>query len=419
MTSITGGEDYATAPVPAERRVGGVNILLTWLGFILVLASMSFGGGLASELTLHDLVTSVLVGNAVLAVCGFVAGYIGCKSGLSFGSLAERVFGGGWWRLAILYVPLTLVGWYAIESSIFGNFIGQTFHLSDIGRRTIMAAAAIFFSVSAYIGVRFIGWASYFLIPTVLLVSLFALTNSNVTDALAFNFGPTHLDLSGGVATVMSTWIFSALLVVPDLARFVRKPFIGGVIGAVGVLIGNTAALSIGALAASFTKQSDPAAVLVALGYTPLALILTFASVWSTNDNNMYSSSLNVARTLGRPRRSVVVALAAIGAVVAFSNPAKLTLMFSFLKIMGASASPLGGIVLGSYLLNNGGQRNTVLAPWLAWATAATVAYLLGTTIWAIPAGLILGFLLWWIFDKIEGRFRAPGSFEPTAGQAR
>lgn len=395
--------DFATTSVPQDRRVIGMNILLTWLGFILVVASMSFGGGLAAQMDLRSFVAAVLLGNAVLAICAAFAGYVASQSGLSFGSLAARIFNRGGWRLALLYIPLTLIGWYAIESSIFGNFIADTFHLSDLIRRAIMAGAAIFFSISAYMGVRFIGRISYLLIPTVLGIAAFAVIRVQ-SGTLAFGFQPPLIDVWSGMAIVMSTWVFSALLVVPDLTRFVRNPGTAAIIGAIGVFVGNSLALGIGAFAAAYTKQSDPAMILVGLGFMPLALVLTFASVWSTNDNNMYSSSLSVARVLGVPRRSVVVALALVGAVIALFNPASISTMFKILVFMGASAPPLGGMVIGAYFFRKSGAPEpaySIFAPWIAWIGSTAIVLQL-PAIAAVPGGLVLGYVLWFALSSVE-----------------
>jgi len=398
-------EDFTTEEVPVQFRTNPLNILLAWMGFILVLVSMSFGGGLASQMNREDFVAAVLAGNAFLAVCAFVTGYVGSRSGLSFGSLAARIFVRGTWRIAILYIPFTLIGWYAIESAIFGNLVSDTFAFSEVTRRAIMGGAAIFFSISAYLGVRFIGRISYLLIPIVLLGSLFALFNLPKDAVLSFGFSETKTSLAQGATIVMTTWIFSALLVVPDLARFIRNPLTGGIVGAVGVFIGNTVALFIGAFAAAYTKQSDPALILISLGFTPLAMMLSFCSIWSTNDNNMYSSSLSVARSLSLPRQHVVVGLAIVGAIVALFNPATIGFMFSFLSFMGASAPPLAGIVIGGYIYRSvrADGPEGVVAPWLAWIGASFVAYKLDG-IFAIPLGITLGFIFWAVLSEFEGR---------------
>ncbi|PCI90569.1 hypothetical protein COB18_00610 [Candidatus Kaiserbacteria bacterium] len=399
--------DFTEEVVPLEYRTKGLNIFFIWIGFILVVASMSFGGGLAAQMTLPDLAFAIISGNIFLALVSFITGYIGSKSGLSFGSLAAKVFGKGTWRVAILYIPLSLVGWYAIEAAIFGNLLADTFQLSDLVRRLVMASAALFFSISAYFGMRFMGKVSYILVPVVLGLSLFALINVDQAK-LVFAFSDTKIDAFAGTAIVMSTWIFSALLVIPDLTRFIKNPITAGLLAAVGVFIANSIALGIGAFAAAYTQQYDPSLILVALGFTPLAIILSFAGIWSTNDNNMYSSALSVAKSFSLERRNVVLSLAIIGAIIAFFNPATISIMFSFLVFMSASAPPLAGVVLGAYVFgefSNTKNLERLFAPWAAWIFSSVIVFQI-QGILVIPAGVFLGFFFWWRFSKIEKSLR-------------
>jgi cytosine permease len=409
MKNVAGKDDFTHTVVPEESRSAGLDILFVWMGFILVVASMSFGGGLAGQMASGDFILAILIGNALLAILAFISGYIGSRSGLSFGSLAAKVFPSGAWRIAILYIPLSLIGWYAIEAAIFGNLIADTFGLSDIVRRLIMAFAALFFSVSAYFGMRFMGKVSYFLVPLVLVISVVALLNIDSSTSLTFGFDENRIDLWTGISIVLSTWIFSVLLVLPDLTRFIRNPVIAGCVAAGGVFAANCIALAIGGLAAAYTGQSDPSLILVSIGFTPLAILLSFAGIWSTNDNNMYSSALSVARALSLPRRRVVLALAAIGAVIALFNPATITVMFQFLVFMGASAPPLAGIVLGGYVSSQAAISvpHGRIAPWAAWIAASAVTFQL-SGVWVIPTGLVLGFVFWAVLSSIEARILRP-----------
>jgi cytosine permease len=398
-------DDFTNTEVPREQRTSGVDILFVWMGFILVVASMSFGGGLASQMSLDDFVKAVLIGNAILATLAFASGYIGSRSGLSFGSLAARVFPADTWRIAILYIPLSLIGWYAIEAAIFGNLIADTFDLNETARRLIMAGAALFFSVSAYFGMRFMGKVSYALVPIILVISLAAIFNIDSETDLQFGFGNTRIDIFTGISIVLSTWIFSVLLVVPDLTRFVKNPVVAGSVAAGGVFAANCIALGIGAFSAAYTRESDPSLILVSLGFTPLAILLSFAGIWSTNDNNMYSSALSVARALSLPRKRVVLALACIGAVIALFNPATIAIMFQFLIFMGASAPPLGGIVLGGYVFRaaGGNAPEAIFSPWIAWILASAVTFQISGVL-VIPTGLALGFIFWIAFSFIENK---------------
>lgn len=391
----------ASLPVPTENRSNGIDILFVWMGFILVVASMSFGGGLAANMSFPDLVLAVIVGNLFLAFLAFFTGYIGSKTGLSFSALAVNTFTGGGWRFALLYIPLNLVGWYSIQSAIFGGFFADTFNLGNIGKVVAMSGAALFFSITAYLGMRFMSRVSIVLVPVIIISCLYAIANVGDSAELTFGFSETTYSFWTGVSIVMSTWIFSVLLVVPDLTRFIRDPLRAGLIAALGVFVANTLALGIGAVAAAYTKQHDPAVILSSLGLAPLAFLLTFAGIWSTNDNNMYSSALSVSRMLSISREKVVVLLAFIGALVAAFNPAQIGIMFTYLIFMGASAPPLAGVVIGSHLYKRGKETTgSMFAPWLAWFGASAVAYQLSGVI-VIPAGIVLGFAFWLILIKV------------------
>ena len=74
----------------------------------------------------------------------------------------------GWsWRIVSLYVPVVMIGWYGVESAIFGSFVAGLIGLGECGERLLMAAAAAGFAVSAYIGFRALRTVSFILVPTI------------------------------------------------------------------------------------------------------------------------------------------------------------------------------------------------------------------------------------------------------------
>lgn len=399
-------DDFSDSPVPNESKQFGWGILFIWMGFILVVASMAFGGGLAGQLDARSLLWAILIGNVVLAALAFFTGYVGSKSGLSFALMSSYAFGGGLWRIAVLYVPLTLIGWYAIESAIFASLVASALDLSDLTKRLIAAAAALMFSVSAYLGVRFMGILSYVLVPLIILGSVFALGDIASDKALKFGFSGNPISLADGVSIVVSTWIFSVFLAIPDLTRFVRNPLLGGFFAALGVFVANSAALGLGAWGAATTGQSDPSVILISLGFVPVAILLSLAGIWSTNDNNMYSSSLGVSRSLKIDRKKVVVGLAAIGAFIALFDPSTMPVLFAVLVFMGSSAPPLGSIVFASFLLGQRYEflRERYVAPWAGWI-GGTVMALSFTGALSIPVGVSSALAIWFLASWLEARY--------------
>jgi cytosine permease len=118
-------DDFSSEPIPQNGRQSSFSILLVWLGFVLVVGIMAIGGGLAGQMNRSDLITSILVGNLALGIIAAFTGYIGARSGLSFNMLMSRAFPGFSWRIVSLYVPIVLVGWYAIEASLFANYVTE------------------------------------------------------------------------------------------------------------------------------------------------------------------------------------------------------------------------------------------------------------------------------------------------------
>lgn len=401
--SIYTKDDYSFIQVPDDVRVASFRILFIWIGFIVVAATMAIGGALGSQMSQSDFVVALFAGNIFLSIIAFISGYIGAKTGLSFSLLAEKVFVNGSWRLASIYVPLVLTGWFAIQSSIFGGFVGGAFELTDESTRFVMVGAALVFATSSYFGIKGVGLVSYFLVPIVVVFGLYALYLVIDDSSLRFGFSDTKLDFWGGVSLVLSSWIFSALLVIPDLTRFAKTPLKGGVIAAGGILLANTISMGVGALAASYTGESDPSTVLLSLGFLPIAFVLSLASIWSTNDNNMYSSALNISRMFSISRRRAVVFLTLAAAFGAYFNPAGVGMLFDILIFMGSSAPALGGIVLGAYLLRDfiDHDRRSAWVALLSWFSASFLSYYIGGA-WLIPVGLFGGLLFWVILSLVN-----------------
>jgi len=394
--SGSGFEDFAHARVPSESRRSGLSVFFVWMGFILVVGSMAIGGGLGGQMDRGTLFMSVFIGNAALAVLAFLSGYIGAESGCTFNQLMSAAFPGWSWRIVSLYVPLMLIGWFAIEAAIFGNLVAEVSGLDEGWRRAIMPVSAIVFATTAYMGLRVIGRLSYFLVPIVVALGSFAIWRAADTSSARFGFAETNVDLADGIALVMSSWILSVLLCLADLTRFARRPWIGGVVGAVGIFVANSFALLTGASAAAMTGEYDPSLILASLGYIPLAIILSCAGIWSTNDNNMYSTSLNIARMFNVSRKRAVLICTLVGAGIATFNPANIPFMFATLLFMAHSVPALGGVVLGRYVWKEwlGVRGDSAIIAWIAWLAPSVTGYFAGG-LWAFAIGLFGAAMVW------------------------
>jgi cytosine permease len=388
--------DYLSEPVPAEGRNAWPAAFFVFVGFIIVVGIMAVGGGLAAQQTKSDFYISVLLGNFVLAVLGGISGWIGADSGRTFNQLMEQAFPGFSWRIVSLYVPIVLLGWFGVEASLFAKLVGYALGWSASEQRWLMGLSALGFSVSSYIGFKAMKWVSYIGVPVMLVIGAFAIWRAALASDKSYGFLHSSISLQAGTALVMGSWIMGVLTCLPDLTRFCRSRRQGALVGFIGIFIANSFTLMMGGAAAALGGESDPAKILVSFGFIPLAIILSLANIWTTNDSNMYSAALNLARAVNVERKRTVLWCSLAAALFAATDPATISFLFGFLGFLGNTAPALGGVVLGAYLVNRSRIKPLVnpWAAWMGWVLASGLAIWLGGVI-GIFLGLFGGFGIW------------------------
>ena len=387
--------DYHSVPVPVHARRSALQILLAFLGFIIVVGVMAVGGGLAPQMPLRSLLGVIILGNLVLGVFAAIAGWVGAESGKSFNLLLSDAFSDSSWRVASLYVPIVLVGWYAIEAAIFGHLVADSLGVGNLAtERVVIFVSGILFATTAYLGFSAIRYVSLALVPILVAAGSYAIYAASMVEeaGATFGFGDTQIGLGAGLAIVMGTWIMGSLTAVQDLTRFCRTPLAGALVGFFGIVLANTFTLLVGAAGAGLTGESDPAAILVSLGLISVALLFGVANIWTTNDNNMYSASLHVARVARLERPKAVLICALLGAAFAIFEPYKLGFLFTFLGFLGGTAPALGAVVLLNYWKQRSGldqPSGTSLPAWVGWIGGSAVGLAVGG--WLAP---FLGFAI-------------------------
>lgn len=400
------GNDYVDQRVPKEARRPSIDILGVWAGFIIVVGIMAVGGGLAAQVPERDFLAALFIGNAILAIFAGFAGWIGAASGKTFNALMSDVFVDRSSRLVSLYVPIILIGWFGVEAAIFGNVVGEVFSVPQAQRPWLMSGVTLLFAVSAYIGFAAIRRLSYILVPLMIVISVFAVSRALSLSGAEFAFGETTLSLDLAIAAVVSTWVMGSLTVVPDLTRYAKTPLSGALAAGLGIFFANSFTIAVGAYAAAAMREHDPALILVSIGFAPLAVIFALANIWTTNDNNMYSAAINIARMLQITRRKAVIIGAILAAIFAAFDPTSIGVLFGFLGFMGATAPALGGAVLGGYI-NQSIFRNFVLRSswpaWVAWIAGSSVSFFLSGAV-AIIAGFFAGWSLLTLLAIFAGK---------------
>lgn len=337
-------KEFINQPVPLEYRRSFWALLPVWIGFILVVGVMSIGSGLASGMNKNEAINAILMGNFLLGIFAAISGFIGAKSGKNFPLLISEVFDKKSAKIVSLYAPITLIGWYAVQASIFGNLIGEIFNIEGIARNWMTLVFALLFSVTCYFGFRALTVVSFFLVPVIILLGLSSLWLVGNNETLQFGFGQEEISFETGFSLVVGSWVLGVIASLPDISRFSHTAISGAILGFVGIFIFNSIGISIGLIGAAFVQQSDPALILLTLGAPIFSLVLGIANIWTTNDNNLYSASIGISFSTGISRETAVILCAFIGASLAFFNPSQFDIFFKFLFFLGNTAPALGGL---------------------------------------------------------------------------
>ncbi|MGE0553593.1 MAG: cytosine permease [Gemmatimonadales bacterium] len=405
QADISAGEDheFVAQPVPPAARRGFVPVFAAFLGFVIVAGQMVVGGGLAGQLRRDELLLAVIGGNTIAGIFAAIAGYTGAQRGVAFSHMLAEAFPGVSFRIASLYVPVVLVGWYSVEAGIFGNILGGALGVSDLAGRLLMLACGIAMAISAYFGFRWLVWVSFIALPAIAILGSYAIFLAATGEQATFGFSGQPIGLSEATGVVVGCWIMGAVTCVPDMTRFSRSAISGALVGFLGIAVGNSFNQLLGASGAAVARQADPALILLGLGLVVPGLLFGLANIWTTNDSNMYSASLHVAPLLGIDRRRAVLACAAVGAAVATFKTYELGKLFTFLGFLGATAPALGAVTIGRYWLAQARlipPRGRPYTSWLAWAGGAAAAMALPGALSAL-VGVLVGIALLTLAERL------------------
>ena len=212
------------------------------------------------------------------------------------------------------------------------------------------------------------------------------------------------------MGAAIATWIGGASMAA-DITRYSKKRshVIGGaccgyLLGC-GIFEGVAVVTSVGAGAGSLVM------VMSSMGLLLPAIVVLGLALWTTTDNNIYSSALafcNASKVLklkiSKPVWTVICVLIAFA--VSFLGIADK--FDAWLSFTGSLCGPLAGMMIAHYLVLNRGDKFYVprsfrLSGWVSWLGASIGSQFSFSSIPAFEA-IILGFVLYivtsLIFDK-------------------
>lgn len=414
--------EFATEPVPEEKRVGWPRVALIAAMVAFSLPTFLTGLEVSSVVSADRAILALTFGGIILALIGSITGSIGARTHLSSYMLVRIAFGDRGAAFVNLAFAVSLLGWFGVNIDLFSDAALRL--LDDVFGVTarpwvVELAAGTVMTVTTIYGFRAINFLSMLLVPVLMVVTVLFISKSLGARPLGEIFSErTDSSLTLGDATSAAVGaIIVGAVILPDITRFIREWY-GAILTAVlSYMVINVIVMGAGGLAAAALDNEDLLDVMIIMGLGLAAFAIVIAGSWVLNSLNLYSTMLSVEATLPKlDNRLLVAVLGALGTGAAFLDI--LDYFLTFLFYLAIVFVPVAGVIAVDYLVvrraayheeREALQRAFSPLAIAAWTAGAMMALLgsqglfLLTGIAAIDAMLVSA-LLYLIFAKLAAR---------------
>lgn len=426
--------DYALVPVPKKETRSLVSIFYVYMGVLACIAVLWGGGTLGVQFNLMDSLWVAVAGSAILAVVGAFAAVIGgvsrCSTYVnlrpSFGNLGSQVFG-------TIVSAIPNWGWFVVQTWLFGVMMNTLF--PDPWWASVLAASiwgGSLMLITAYFGFKGLAFFSYLAVPFFMLLGGFGfmvgVAQAHIEGTSLFALQPqTPVPFAVGVTEVVGMYIVGAIIT-SDICRYGAKIWYGLVAWVIQIMIFQVFLLVGAALLTLTTGEANIIGALASAGVGIGAFLMIFFGQWSTNDNNIYSSSLAFNLSIPTKRGNIVLGMGIVGVIAAafLASVAGSAMepFQQFLTLLGKALPAIGGVMISDFWLYRWYKGEPLkkryqfypgtkvsLINWNGWVSAIIATVLGGWVItWGIPAlnclwiSTVLYILIAIICDKIGVR---------------
>jgi len=394
--------DFALTPVPQERRSSLLVLSFQIAGVAICIAGLYQGATLAQGLSLPEVIISTLAGNALGTLCAGLVGAAGARCGISTTMLARGAFGPAGARLIGIVIAVTLIGWYAVQVGFFAQTIQAM--CPEGGYLTSVPCAAgwggILMMITAYFGYRGLAILSMLAVPALFVLTLLGVASVLGTqDALSY-IPPSHLSLSQGITMVVGGFAVGTVIQA-DLTRYAKCSRDAWLATIFGFLIANSYIITAGAITVICTSTADLPRAMLSMGLGFPALMVLILAQWTTNDNNLYSTSLGLSGIFRIKKSSIVLAAGLIATAIGVWGLAER--FIPWLLALGIAIPPIAGVIIADYWFLRRGNFDVHavrdrpalnLCALLSWACGAGAGILLPFGIPALNA-ILVSFLVY------------------------
>jgi len=349
-----GSEDYALEKVPDHARLSWFDISFIYTGFVIISTGLMVGVLVATHFPFWQGFWIMLAGTAIVVANATMMGYIGYRERTSYGLTTRFGFGDQGSRLPSGLLIITSQGWWIIQLLLLQSFWPNI----ELWKG---AALLVFFGVLMTTTTRTglqkgMKWLDRISIPALILLFIVSIYRAldvgggweKIVTALPSK--PGELGVIAAVVMVAALWINGSTMY-PDVARYAKS---GGAVAAGALISFFIGLFGLGVMGLVFyhaLKVTDFGPAFEKLDLKTFAFICIFVQLWTTNQSQIYSSSLAMSNAFRMKRttsESILLVVSLIITVVLSAYPFQ-DIFIGFLILLGLFLTPVPGIMLAEY----------------------------------------------------------------------
>ncbi|MEE1842519.1 cytosine permease [Streptomyces sp. NPDC007076] len=348
-----GSDDYALSRVPRDKRFGFWSMLLQWLAQSGSISQFTLGATIGVGMTFGDAFLAFTLGAVILEIVIFAIGLAGMREGLATPMLTRWVgFGRNGSALVSFVIAVSLVGWFGVQNTIFGNSVSAL-----VGGPSWMWCVLAGIAITALVIFGFKYMAVFAKIVTPLFFAMVAWSivstlKDHSLSELIHSPPPGQTIPLAVAATAIAGGYMTGAIVSPEMTRYNRKGSHVFLQSASSMILSEYIVGLTGVLLGHLVKSSEVSHIVLSTSGA-FGVIVVLMSTAKINDWNLYGSSLGVVNffqvVFGKRlhRGAVTIALGIAGTVL--SAVGIMTHFTEFLSVLGVAIPPIGGIIVAEY----------------------------------------------------------------------
>ncbi|AXE77664.1 cytosine permease [Streptomyces atratus] len=348
-----GSDDYSLSRVPRDKRFGFWSMLLQWLAQSGSISQFTLGATIGVGMTFGDAFLAFTLGAVILEIVIFAIGLAGMREGLATPMLTRWVgFGRNGSALVSFVIAVSLVGWFGVQNTIFGNSVSAL-----VGGPSWMWCVLAGVAITALVIFGFKYMAVFAKIVTPLFFAMVAwsivstLKDHSISE-LIHSPAPGQTIPLAVAATAIAGGFMTGAIVAPEMTRYNRKGSHVFIQSASSMILSEYIVGMTGVLLGHLVKSNEVSHIVLSTSGA-FGVIVVLMSTAKINDWNLYGSSLGVVNffqvVFGKRlhRGAVTIVLGIAGTIL--SAVGIMTHFTEFLSVLGVAIPPIGGIIVAEY----------------------------------------------------------------------